>query len=85
MRTKLLLAIACLLCVCVGFGACMKGDDQNVEVNISTYVTAFGIDTIYGKYYKFTVDQVNHVIFNADSLPLGSDTLLNKIIKIFAP
>lgn len=80
MRTKLLLAIACLLCVCVGFGACMKGDDQNVEVNISTYVTAFGIDTIYGKYYKFTVDQVNHVIFNADSLPLGSDTLLNKII-----
>lgn len=79
MRTKLLMAIACLLGLCIGFSACIKGD-EDAEVNISTYVTAFGLDTIYGKYYKFSIDQVNHVIFNADSLPLGSDTLLNKIV-----
>ena len=80
MRTKLLIAIACLLGVCIGFGACVKGNDEGkTEVNISTYVTAFGIDTIYGKYYKFSIDQLNHVIFNADSLPIGADTLLNNI------
>jgi hypothetical protein len=79
MRTKLLIAIACLLGLCVGFGACVKGN-EDAEMNISTYVTAFGIDTIYGKYYKFTIDQVNHMIFNADSLPLGSDTLLDRIV-----
>ena len=80
MRTKLLIAIACLMGVCIGFGACVKGNDEGkTEVNISTYVTAFGIDTIYGKYYKFSIDQLNHVIFNADSLPIGADTLLNNI------
>ena len=80
MRKKLLIAIACLLGVCIGFGACVKGnDEEKTEVNISTYVTAFGIDTIYGKYYKFSIDQLNHVIFNADSLPVGADTLLDKI------
>ena len=40
------MAIACLLGLCIGFGACMKGD-EDAEVNISTYVTAFGLDTIY--------------------------------------
>ena len=80
MRTKLLIAIACLLGVCIGFSACVKGNDENkTEMNISTYVTAFGIDSIYGKHYSFSIDQLNHVIFNADSLPLGSDTLLNSI------
>ena len=80
MRTKLLIAIACLLGLCIGFCACVKGnDEQNTEMNISTYVTAFGIDTINGKYYNFSIDQVNHLIFNADSLPVGSDTLLNDI------
>lgn len=74
------MAIACLLGVCIGFGACVKGDEENnTEVNISTVVTAFGIDSIYGKYYRFSIDQVNHVIFNADSLPVYSDTLLNNI------
>ena len=80
MRTKLLIAIACLLGVCIGFSACVKGNDENkTEINISTYVTAFGIDSIYGKHYSFSIDQLNHVIFNADSLPLGSDTLLNSV------
>lgn len=74
------MAIACLLGVCIGFGACVKGNDEGkTEVNISTYVTAFGIDSIYGEYYKFSIDQLNHVIFNADSLPIGADTLLNNI------
>lgn len=81
MRTRLLIAIACLLGLCIGLGACVKGNDEkDTEMNISTYVTAFGIDTIYGEYYSFSIDQVNHVIFNADSLPIGSDTLLNSIV-----
>ncbi|MCR4765321.1 MAG: DUF6242 domain-containing protein [Bacteroidaceae bacterium] len=86
MRTKLLMAIACLLSVCIGFSACVKGnDEQNVEVNISTYVTDFGIDTINGTYYKFSIDQLNHIIFNEDSLPVGSEDLLESIaIKTFS-
>ena len=31
MRTKLLIAIACLLGVCIGFGACVKGNDEGNE------------------------------------------------------
>ena len=38
---------------------------------------AFSIDTIYGKKYKFSIDQLNNRIYNADSLPYLSDTLLN--------
>jgi len=80
MRTKLLVAIACFLGFCIGFGSCsMKGDDE-YEVNVSTVVKAFGLDTIYGRYYSFSIDQVNHRIFNLDSLPLGADTLLEKIV-----
>lgn len=79
MRTKLLMAIACLLGACIGFGACVKGNDEDIEVNVSTFVTAFGLDTIYGKSYAFTIDQVNHVIFNADSLPVGSEKVLSNV------
>lgn len=79
MRTKLLMAIACLLGLCIGFGACVKGNDEDAEVNVSTIVTAFGIDTIYGTYYTFSIDQLNHTIFNEDSLPIGSEDLLDTI------
>ena len=79
MRKNLLIAIACLVGICIGFSSCLKGDDEVVEMSASTDVTAFGIDTIYGKYYNFSIDQLNHVIFNADSLPIGADTLLNNI------
>lgn len=80
MRTKLLMAIACLLSICIGFSSCLKGSDEGVnEVNISTVVTAFGIDTIQGRYYKFSIDQLNHVIFNADSLPVGAEKYLGSI------
>ncbi len=79
------MAIACLLGVCIGFGACVKGNDEDYEMNVSTVVTAFAIDTIYGTNYPFTIDQVNHRIFNVDSLPVGSDTLLSKIsIRTFS-
>lgn len=79
------MAIACLLGVCIGFGACVKGNDEDYEMNVSTVVTAFAIDTIYGTNYPFTIDQVNHRIFNTDSLPVGSDTLLSKIrIRTFS-
>jgi hypothetical protein len=73
------MAIACLLGVCIGFGACVKGNDEDYEMNVSTVVTAFAIDTIYGTSYPFTIDQVNHRIFNADSLPIGSEEIIDSI------
>lgn len=37
------------------------------KVTDSTYYT-----TLTGSYYRFNIDQVNHTIYNTDSLPLGT-------------
>lgn len=80
MRSKLLTAILCLISLSIGFSSCLKSDDEATEFSVSTIVTAFGLDTVHGKHYKFSIDQLNHVIFNADSMPVGSDTILNSIL-----
>ena len=49
--------------------------------NLTRYVhtkTSAGIDSVYrstltGSKYKFKIDQVNHLIYNTDSLPTGTD------------
>ena len=65
--------------LCIAFSACLDSDnDYNYTTDVSVY--AFGIDTIYGKHYKFSIDQVEHRIFNRDSLPMYADTLLDSII-----
>ena len=80
MRSKLFSVIICLLAMSVGFGSCIKDDNTTSEFSVSTIVTAFGLDTVYGKHYKFSIDQLNHVIFNADSMPVGSDSILERIL-----
>ncbi len=64
----------------VGFGSCIKDDNTTSAYSVSTIVTAFGLDTVYGKHYTFSIDQLNHVIFNADSMPVGSDSILEWIL-----
>lgn len=78
MRFKFLSAIASFLFLCIAFTACMETEEYVYSSDASVY--AFGIDTIHGKHYKFSIDQVNRRIFNRDSLPMGADTILDKII-----
>ena len=32
------------------------------------------------QHYKFTIDQLNRLIYNRDSLPVGSDTIIDRIL-----
>lgn len=41
---------------------------QRYDGTDTTYMTTF-----YGTYYNLLIDQLNHVIYNPDSLPLGTD------------
>lgn len=79
MRIKFLSVITCFLTLCIAFSACLDSDnDYKYTTDVSVY--AFGIDTIYGKHYKFSIDQIEHRIFNRDSLPMYADTLLDSIV-----
>lgn len=72
---NILLALSAMLLI---LSACVKGE-KDPELGSFARVSAFGIDSIYGKFYHFTIDQVGQNIFNRDSLPVGSDTLLAEI------
>ncbi|AVM57711.1 hypothetical protein C3V43_08035 [Bacteroides heparinolyticus] len=79
MRIKFLSVIVSFLVVSVALSSCLKSED-NYELSSDATIHAFGIDTIHGKYYKFTIDQINRVIYNRDSLPVGSDTIIDRIL-----
>lgn len=81
MRLKFLSAIACFLIICMAFSfsACLGSDDDTIYSSDAS-VYAFGIGSIYGEHYKFSIDQVGHRIFNRDSLPMYADTLLDSIV-----
>lgn len=80
MRIKFLAIIASFLFVSIAISSCLDSDDNTIELSSDATVHAFGIDTIYGKYYKFTIDQLNRVIYNQDSLPVGADTIIDRIL-----
>lgn len=84
MRYKLFVTIICIIALSIGFGSCMKSEEENTEYSISTIVTDFTLDTINGVKYTFSIDQLNHIIFNKDSMPVASDTALKQVyIKTF--
>lgn len=79
MRIKFLSVIVSFLIVSFALSSCLDSDD-NYELSSDATIHAFGIDTIHGKYYKFTIDQLNRLIYNRDSLPVGSDTIIDRIL-----
>lgn len=79
MRIKFLAIIAGFLFVSIAISSCLDSDDT-VELSSDATVHAFGIDTVYGKYYKFTIDQLSREIYNQDSLPVGADTIIDRIL-----
>lgn len=79
MRIKFLSVIVSFLIMSVAITSCLDSDD-NYEFSSDATIHAFGIDTIHGKHYKFTIDQLNRLIYNRDSLPVGSDTIIDRIL-----
>ena len=79
MRIKFLSVIVSFLIVSFALSSCLDSDD-NYEFSSDATIHAFGIDTIHGKHYKFTIDKLNRLIYNRDSLPVGSDTIIDRIL-----
>ena len=79
MRIKFRSVIVSFLIVSFALSSCLDSDD-NYEFSSDATIHAFGIDTIHGKHYKFTIDQLNRLIYNRDSLPVGSDTIIDRIL-----
>lgn len=56
------------------------GDEDPIEYSPNALVQAFALDNVLGVNYAFTIDQLSGRIYNQDSLPVGSDTIINKIL-----
>lgn len=80
MRIKFLSVIVSFLFVSFAISSCLDSDDNTYELSSDATVYAFGLDTIYGKHYTFTIDQLKRIIYNRDSLPVGADTIINRIL-----
>lgn len=63
----------------VVMSGCLDSDDT-YEFSSDATLHAFAIDTIYGVDYTFTIDQLNRLIYNRDSLPVSADTLIDSIM-----
>ena len=80
MRIKFLSVILGFLLMSVAISSCLDSD-TNYEYSSDARIRAFGIDSIgKGIYYKFIIDQLKGEIYNVDSLPVGSDTIIDRIL-----
>ena len=81
MRIKFLSVIVSFLMVSIVVSSCLNSDDK-YEYSSDATVHAFGLDTVFGRHYKFSIDQLNRLIYNQDSMPVGSnaDTILGRIL-----
>lgn len=79
MRIKFLSVIASFLVVAVVVSSCLDSDEK-YEYSSDATIHAFSIDKIRGVNYTFSIDQLNNYIYNQDSLPVGSDTIIDRIL-----
>lgn len=79
MRIKSLAAISSFLLLCFTMSSCL-GDNEEYEYSPNALVQAFELDAVLGVNYVFTIDQLKGQIYNQDSLPVGSDTIINSIL-----
>ena len=79
MRIKFLSVIVSFLFVSFAMSSCL-GDDDPIEYSPNALVQAFELDNILGVNYAFTIDQLSGRIYNQDSLPVGSDTIIDRIL-----
>ncbi len=81
MRIKFLSVIVSFLIVSIAMSSCLDSDN-NAEYSSDATVHAFGLDSVFGKHYKFSIDQLNRLIYNKDSMPVGAnvDSVLGRIL-----
>ena len=79
MRIKFLSVIVSFLIVSFAVSSCLNSDDD-YEYSSDATLKAFVLDTVHGVNYTFTIDQLNRLIYNRDSLPVGSDTIIDRIL-----
>lgn len=79
MRIKFLSIIASFFIASFLITSCL-GDDEAIEYSPNATIRAFGLDTVHGVKYVFTIDQERGLIYNEDSLPVGSDTIIDRIL-----
>jgi hypothetical protein len=79
MRLKFLSVIVGFLSISILIGSCL-GSDASDEYSTDATIKAFALDTIYGVTYPFTIDQLQNLIYNADSMPVGADTVVDRIL-----
>ena len=78
MRRKFLSLIVSFLLMSIAISSCLGSDDE-YDASADPTVHAFSLDTIRGVNYHFAIDQLNRLIYNTDSLPLGADTIIDSI------
>ena len=82
MRIKFLSVIVSFFLVSFAVTSCL--DTEEIEYSPDATIHAFALDTIHGVNYKFTIDQLGPdgvgLIYNQDSLPVGSDTIIDRIL-----
>ncbi|KAA6319786.1 hypothetical protein EZS27_030358 [termite gut metagenome] len=79
MRIRSLLVIVSVFFVSFIVVSCLESDSV-IEYSSDDTIHAFELDTVYGVNYAFTIDQIKGKIFNKDSMPVGADTIINKIL-----
>lgn len=79
MRIKFLSVIVSFLIASITVSSCLDSN-ENYEYSSDATIHAFGLDTVYGKHYSFSIDHLERVIFNKDSLPVGADTIIDRIL-----
>lgn len=80
MRIKFLSVIVSFLLVSFAFTSCLDSDSNNIEYSPNATIQAFALDTVRGVNYQFTINQLEGLIYNIDSLPVGADTIIDRIL-----
>ena len=79
MRIKFFSFIVSLVFISMAISSCLDSDNVT-EYSSDTTIHAFGLDTIHGKHYRFIIDNLQGQIYNPDSLPVGADTIIDRIL-----
>ena len=73
------LSILIILFTVLFFASCLDSDEK-YEYSSNDVISFFALPDILGKQYFFTIDQIKGTIYNRDSLPFSSDTIIDKIL-----
>lgn len=79
MRIKFLSVIVSFLFASFAITSCLDSDEKT-EYSPDATIHAFGLDTVGKRHYKFTIDQLKGEIYNLDSMPMGADTIIDRIL-----